>query len=118
MSLLSELGTVNLLILSVFAVIGVFVLLKIAHHFYKALVTGVFFSAIPFAASYMGYGMSTEPVSIVSFMLLGISIYLTTHTMHIGMKAAKVIMGPFNRFFQEKDIRHRKIQRARHSGND
>ncbi len=113
MSFIGELGMGGLLVIAILAVIGIFVLLKIAHHFYKAVVTGVFFAAIPFAGKFMGLGMSTDPASLVTFMLLGVSFYLTTHTMHIGLRIAKAVIGPFNRFFQEKDIRHKKIQRIK-----
>jgi len=105
---IGDFGTTELLFFAVVGLVGVFIVLKIVHHFYKAFITGVFFTTIPFGANYFGYSLATDATSIVTFMLLGISAYLTTHTIHIGLKITRTVYKPFGRFFKEKDVKRPK----------
>lgn len=111
MALIAGLGPLELVLAAVLILVGTYLLLRLFHHFYKAFIVGVLFTAIPFGANAFGFSMATDAAALVTFMFIGVSVYLSLHTIYIGMKVSKVVFSPLNRFFKEKDVRRQKHEK-------
>ncbi len=69
-------------------------------HFLRAFMVGIFFLAIPFIATEMGYPMSTEMPALMAYLTAGVGAYLAFTSVYRTLRIMNIVLKPFNRFFR------------------
>lgn len=91
------------------------VISKTLQHFLRAFIAGIFFLAIPFIATEMGYPVSTDVPSLMAYLTAGIGAYFAFSSVYRTLKIMNTVLKPFNRFFRTLPVKAIKkaIKKAR-----
>ena len=98
-SLISGVGTINVVLIIILLIIGIFLAMKLFGFLLRALLTGLAFGIFPVIANYLGIPIPLTIDSVVSSALFGIIAYLAYSAIRSGFGILKIILWPFRKLF-------------------
>ncbi|MBI4173632.1 MAG: hypothetical protein HY519_02825 [Candidatus Aenigmarchaeota archaeon] len=87
------------------------IVLRIAQHFLRALVVGIFCTLVPFIGLQLGLAMSTDVPTITWYFFTGIGLYFAAGAIRMGLKVTDTLFAPLKKAFETRKPKPKKVSR-------